>query len=357
MNAHRKLGLIVAIAGACLTAPVTTAHAAPCMLVTLTGVMGGPVLLNGVAGAGTLVRYGDDSNNCNAVSVQIDAGRGTALRISQTGVDLGALDAVFFTHMHTDHTEGMHDIMVTRWSFHWKGPKLDIVCSADRPAPPPLSHTISCKQFIAHIADSFIRSGEVAQRASEDPGRPPAGPVAVGNVITFDPQEEPKVVWSKGDVKVSAIRSNHMPGHASYRVDTPAGSVVVGGDAANDAPASQRATSTSAQVERLAKGVDVIVHSNIHPVMAPGGGSTMPARTFERQSSTSDLGAMAQRAGAKHLMLSHMAPQPGQPVHGPWKVPGGGVSEAAYRKVVEDAGFRGNIIVGTDLATVRLPAR
>ena len=37
-----------------------------------------------------------------------------------------------------------------------------------------------------------------------------------------------------GDVKVSAIRSTHIPGHASYRVDTPAGSVVIGGDATND---------------------------------------------------------------------------------------------------------------------------
>ena len=36
---------------------------------------------------------------------------------------------------------------------------------------------------------------------------------------------------SAGDVKVSAIRSTHIAGHASYRVDTPAGSVVIGGDA------------------------------------------------------------------------------------------------------------------------------
>jgi len=91
------------------------------------------------------------------------------------------------------------------------------------------------------------------------------------HTITFAPRDEPQVVWSKGGVKVSAIRSTHVVGHASYRVDTPAGSVVIGGDAGNDIPA--RPSSTSEQVEKLAKGADVIVHSTIHPVLGPEPGS------------------------------------------------------------------------------------
>jgi ribonuclease Z len=51
------------------------ANAAPCMIVTLTGTMGGPPEYNGLAGPGTLVRYGDDSNNCSSVKMQFDAGR------------------------------------------------------------------------------------------------------------------------------------------------------------------------------------------------------------------------------------------------------------------------------------------
>jgi ribonuclease Z len=78
-----------------------------------------------------------------------------------------------------------------------------------------------------------------------------------------------------GDVRVSAIRSAHSAGHVSYRVDTPAGSVVIGGDAGNDTPAPPRSSSTSDQVEKLAKGADIIVHSAIHPVMGPDKGSGM----------------------------------------------------------------------------------
>ncbi len=180
-------------------------------------------------------------------------------------------------------------------------------------SPPRSGYTISCRKFVAHIADAMIHSGEIAQRVAEDKRRAAAGPAAIVNVRTFDPNNEPQPVWLFGDVKVSAVRSTHIPGHASYRVDTPAGSVVIGGDAGNDAFAPPRPSSTSAQVETLAKGADIIVHSTIHPVMGPDRDSGMPPPIFHRQSSASDLGAMAQRTGAKHLVLTHLIPPPGAP--------------------------------------------
>ena len=91
---------------------VATAHAAPCVMVTLTGTAGGPQQpFNGLASAGTLVRYGEDGNNCGAVKLQFDAGRGTTMRLSQLGVGTEQLSAVFFTHMHNDHTEGFADLV------------------------------------------------------------------------------------------------------------------------------------------------------------------------------------------------------------------------------------------------------
>ena len=59
---------------------IPDANAAPCLTVTLTGTMGGPPEFNGLAGPGTLMRYGDDIDNCNAVRMQFDAGRGTTMR-------------------------------------------------------------------------------------------------------------------------------------------------------------------------------------------------------------------------------------------------------------------------------------
>ena len=346
-------------AGACvavaLTVQVPAALAAPCLVVTITGAGGGPPNFGGIAGPGTLVRYGDDSNDCSAVRLQFDAGRATSMRLSQVGVMPGQLNAIFFTHMHSDHVDGFADLMQLRWHYNPKGPKLDVVCSTD--AASPQGFTLSCAKLAAHFADSYLQSGEIAQRFSEDKSRPPGGPAEMTRVVTFEPKNDPQVVWSSGDVKVSAIRSTHIPGHASYRVDTPAGSVVIGGDAGNDVVTPPRATSTSDQVEKLAKGADVIVHSTMHPVMGPDKDSGMPPAVFFRQSTVADLGAMAKRVGAKHLMLTHLAPSIGAVRHGPYKIPGGPLTEADYRKAIEASGFAGNTVVGTDLASIRLPAK
>jgi ribonuclease Z len=336
-----------------LAALTTTARAAPCLVVTLTGTQGGPTVFSGQAGAGTLVSYGDDSKSCGAVKLQFDAGRGTNMRLSQINVTPVQLCWIFLTHIHGDHTEGLSDVMMLRW--YLKGPKIDVVCSAD--AVSPLGFTNSCRNYITHIADAFLQFGEIAERRSEDSARLAGGPADLANVLTFEPKEEPQVVWSSGDVTVRAIRSTHIAAHASYRLDTPAGSVVIGGDASNDMPAPPRAHSTSDQVERLAYGADVIVHSTIHPVLCPDGGSGFPAPSFYRQSFASDLGAMANRVGAKYLILTHLAPSLGTVRHNRWNVPGGALMEADYRKAVEASGFTRTTIVGTDLATLRLPPK
>ena len=77
---------IVIVGGMWLAAAVPVAEAAPCLIVTLTGTQSGPPVFNGQAGAGTLVGYGDDSNDCGAMKLQFDAGRGTNMRLSQISV-------------------------------------------------------------------------------------------------------------------------------------------------------------------------------------------------------------------------------------------------------------------------------
>lgn len=177
-----------------LSVGLPMADAAPCLVVTLTGTQGGPEVVKGLAGAGTLVSYGDEGNSCGAVKLQFDAGRGTNMRLSQIGVAPGQLNAIFFTHMHSDHTEGFPDIMHLRWLRNSAGPKIDVVCSSD--AVSPVGFTISCKNFVTHIGDAFLQSGEIALRRSEDKARLAGGPADLANVITLEAKNEPQVVWS-----------------------------------------------------------------------------------------------------------------------------------------------------------------
>jgi ribonuclease Z len=340
--------------GGLFAAPST--QAAPCLVITLTGTSGPPPY-NGLAGPGTLVRYGDDTNDCRSVLMQFDVGRGTLMRLSQVDVQAAQLNAVFFTHMHSDHMEGFSDLVQMRWIFGSpQTPKLDVVCAAD--AKSPSGPDLSCRKFVGHIDDAYELSGETAYRAFEMKGViNSAGPVAGMNVITFEPKDDAQVVWASGDVKVSAIRTKHIPGSAAFRVDTPAGSVAIGGDSSNDVETPPRKTSTSDELEKLAKGVDVIVNTTIHPVLSPEKGASTPPAVYYRQSNATDLGGMAQRDGAKYLMLTHLAPPIGAAAQGTVKIQGGPLTEDNYRKAAQEGGFTGNVVVGTDLASVRLPSK
>src|SRR5437667_12841248 len=110
---------IAFVVGMWFWASVPKSPAAPCLIVTLTGTQSGPSVFNGQAGAGTLVRYGDDSNDCGAMKLQFDAGRGTNMRLSQIKVTPVQLNAIFFTHMHADQTEAFTDMIMRRWNLKW----------------------------------------------------------------------------------------------------------------------------------------------------------------------------------------------------------------------------------------------
>jgi len=324
-----------------------------CLEVVLTGTQGGPPAVNGLAGAGTLVRYGTTGTSCADVVMQFDVGRSTTESLSQVGVSTRDVDAVFLTHLHSDHTEGLASLLLLRW--HYLGEVLDIICSDD--VESAAGHTLSCRDYTVHIADAMIASGEIAQRIAENNKRHADGPAGLVELRTVGlplPSEPGAVVWESGDVVVMAIATSHIAGSLAYRVDTPAGSVVIGGDAGSSTPVSERESSTSEAVEILAAGADILVHSVIHPVFGPGNGSNFPAVAYLRQSSVGDLGAMAERAGVAQLLLTHLIPALNIASHGPFAVPGQPLTAADFEAQLRASGYKGEVHVGRDLLTIRL---
>src|ERR1700752_2498359 len=83
------------------------AHAQEMFRVTLLGT-GSPVLLPDRFGPATLVEAGDQK-------LLFDAGRGVPIRLKQIGVPLARLDALFVTHYHSDHVNGIPDLWLTAW--------------------------------------------------------------------------------------------------------------------------------------------------------------------------------------------------------------------------------------------------
>ncbi len=96
------LGLVAFLG---LVAPATAADGI--FRVTLLG-SGVPDPQSDRFSASTLVEAGDQK-------LLIDVGRGATIRLYQLRIPLSKIDAVFFTHYHSDHTVGMPDLLLTGW--------------------------------------------------------------------------------------------------------------------------------------------------------------------------------------------------------------------------------------------------
>ena len=279
--------------------------------VTLTGT-GVPLPAPGRAGPGTLVRHGE-------LALQFDAGRGTVLRLADAGLAPQDLTALFVTHVHSDHVVDLVDVALTRWIFQQLRPVEPLtIVAPEGPAA----------RFVERMLDGF--DDDVAARMAEVLDEPPAVDLRPFPVTT-----SPTTVWVSpdGEVTVAAVRVHHEPvvGAVAFRVDTPAGSVVISGD-----------TSVYDEVEHLAAGADLLVHEACRTAaMRDVIVGTSFEQVFSYHADTHELGALAERAGVGHLLLTHLIPPPSDEL-----------GAAAFADDVRTGGYTGEVTVGEDLLTL-----
>lgn len=271
--------------------------------VVLTGT-GVPVPDPERAGAGTLVEL-------DGVRIQVDAGRGTVMRLVGALTPPEALDAVLLTHHHSDHLTGLDDLVLTRWVA---GAHRTTIVAPEGPTA----------RFAAGLLDPW--ADDVAVRIAHV-GH--GGPPAVG-VVAFAAPAAPAEVWRHGPVVVTAVAVHHEPvlPAVAYRIEGPSGAVVVSGD-----------TAVCAEVEALAAGADVLVHEVRLRAFAEAVAGTHYEAIAAYHADAVDLGAAAERAGVGRLVLTHYIPPPVDG-HEPF------VAE------VRQGGFTGELVAGDDLTTV-----
>jgi len=280
--------------------------------VVLTGT-GVPRPAAGRAGAGTLVRSGD-------ISIQFDAGRGTVMRLVEAGTHPSQLAALFVTHVHSDHVIGIPDVTMTRWLQN------NVASSPPLPIVTPAG---SSERFIQRMLDPFdediaLRMAHLQQNGPEF------------QLTTFSPSTQPEEVWTstEGSVTVSAVAVHHEPVDAvAYKVTTPDGAIVVSGD-----------TIVCDEIERLCAGVDVLVHEACRSTaMSELIAGTTFETIFSYHADTVALGAMVQRTGVPHLVLTHLIPGPETPE-----------DAMGFEEDVRQGGYAGRVTVGEDLTNITI---
>lgn len=245
-------------------------------------------------GTGTPIPDPDRSGPATAIVVDavaylFDAGTGVVRRASAAGRNgirafagrtataqpSPRFDRVFLTHLHSDHTLGLADVIFTPWIQGRRAP-LDVY------GPPGTRHLVS------GILDAY--SEDIAERVAASGGPSPEGWKAVVHEVS------PGIVFQDSRIVVRAFPVLHAGWKYAfgYRIETPDRTIVISGDL--------RANSNIAE---QCRGCDVLIHE----VYSDAGFATLPPerQVYHAQAHTSatQLGDIATRAKPGLLILYH----------------------------------------------------
>jgi ribonuclease Z len=262
----------------------------------------------------------------------VDMGAGAARNLGPMGVRPGETRAMFLTHFHSDHIDGLGDFLIQRWANSGATSQLPVF------GPEGVADIVGA--FNAAMA--FDKTYRIAEHGD---AMPTSG--FGGNPRTFSIGDSgAQVVWNADGVKVTAFKVDHGKIHPAvgYRFDYKGRSVVISGD-----------TAPSANLVRNAAGADVLVHEALNEEMIDAMGAAFAndgrARlqkifTEIKGIHTSPVAAaeIASQAGAKTLVFSHIIPP----------VPSSMI-EGYFMKGAKEK-FTGKIILGKDGMVISLPA-
>lgn len=239
-----------------------------------------------------------------------DAGPGVERQLSAAHLPIDGPTAVFITHLHSDHTLGLPDLIFTSWVMR-------------RTKPLQVYGPHGLRAMVDHIVAAWSEDIAIRTDGLEHEAR--------GGYDVTVHEMVPGVVYDSAGVRITAIPVLHGTWKEAYgfRIDTPDRSVVISGD-----------TRPSPALAEAARSVDVLIHE-VYPdshhmsEQAPG---TPDSLNYWRTFHTSDLelGRIAATAGPKLLILDHIVRM--------------GVTDGELIASVRRGGFTGRVVVGKDLA-------
>lgn len=267
------------------------------------------------ASSGYLVEVGDDL-------MVWDHGPGAHHRLLQTGRRATEVTHMFFSHLHYDHCADFVRLFLTRWDMGAdRIPELKIY------GPPPTRRFVE-QLFGEDGAFALDLKARIHHQGSIDifearGGKPPRKWPAP-EVTEVRPGD---VIMGK-DWQVSFGAASHVQPYLEcygIRLDGDAGSICYSGDSGGVAPG----------IVELARNADVLVHMNHYM------SGTEPTEVYRLVCGNPiDTAHVAQQAGAKLLVLTHMLEQIDQP----------GVREDILKQMARI--YDGPIIWGEDLMQI-----
>ncbi len=252
---------------------------------------GSPTSVIGRSGPCTLVQY-------KGKYFLVDLGAGTTFRIVESGIPLGAIDNIFITHMHTDHTDDYCKFMIESWTMGRR--ETEIYGTNGVKALHNVFRTVFPEDIEYRLGKTKTMEGMYENVHITE--------LAGNNSFTVD------------GVTVSTAPTIHSIYNLAYRFDVAGKSIVVSGD-----------TSYSESLINLAENADILVIDSgrvindgyiglgerIIPSKKRSGpqGPTDPESYIpveeagRNHASLEDVAIMASKARVKKLVLTHYPPE------------------------------------------------
>lgn len=333
------------------------------------------LILLGTAGGPTWWPNSDQCGISSAVAVGdayyiVDCGEGVGKRLQQaisptsSRVMDDKVRALFLTHLHSDHTVDYANLLLfglfvgldrrsTPFKVFGPGrrgqmapvfslpgsptPTVPII-NPDNPTPGTRDMTGYLYQaFATDLNDRIRDNGKPSLEAvveAHDIELPPIAGFKSPNE-TPSPPMEPFKFFEDDRVRVSATLVEHAPVWPAfaYRFDTDDGSIVFSGD-----------TGRSENLIKLAKGADILVHEvivtnwvkGLFPTPRSLAQEGLMQHLLNAHTQVEEVGAIAEAAGVKKLVLSHI-------------VPGNATRE---QLLPAGKGFSGELVIGRDLMQI-----
>ncbi len=263
---------------------------------------------------GTGTPNADPNRNGPAIAIIVndqpylfDCGAGVVRQAAAAGIACSHLDRVFITHLHSDHTIGLADVLLTPAVMGRPGPLHAI-------GPPGLNSMAS------HIRSAYDE--DIAERVQ---GREQGNAAAYAfNIIEI--ATVPSEVYRDEHVRVVAFPVTHgsWKNAFGYRIETADRIIVFSGD-----------TVPHDSLITHAQGCDVLVHEvYAHDALAQ---RSERWQNYHRHAHTSsiELAAIAQKVQPRMLVLTHVLLF--------------GASPDELLNEIRDAGYNGDICFANDL--------
>jgi ribonuclease BN (tRNA processing enzyme) len=218
----------------------------------------------------------------NSSAYLVDCGPGVVRRAAAAekkgiaALEVTNLKTVFITHLHSDHTLGCPDLILTPWVLGRSEP---LVAYGPR----------GLKSMTSHIEKAWAKDIQVRTAGLEQANR--SGYKVIVHEI------KPGIVYRDGNVNVTAFPVKHgiWDQAFGFLFETPDRRIVISGD-----------TAPSDQVVKACDGCDVLLHEvyNLRGVELKEQHWKDYFRTFH--TSPEELGDIARRAHPKLLVLYHL---------------------------------------------------